>query len=204
MGTLIGGTDPDPTGCQALPGVESESPLVGRVMSLHDCLSSPGSPLDDPMTHWWSGLNPRVSGCGMQWFLSLGLAHQCPRMIPELAGCLAWRDVPGLCLGRLRRSLSWCCPMREWGWVPTSQESPSNCANWLVGLKTTERTLKCLLPASVSYGKTNFPKWLTPATVSPMGVPVVSCFFRRFSKISRWVWSRLLSNYCLCSEIQDM
>ena len=37
-------------------------------------------------------------------------------------------------------------------------------------------------------------KWLLPASVSPGWVPIASCF----SGISKWVWPRLLSNYCFC------
>ena len=48
----------------------------------------------------------------------------------------------------------------------------------------------------------SLPKWLPPMFVSPGGIPVASCFSRRLSKISRWVWPRLLSNYCLCAGIR--
>ena len=37
------------------------------------------------------------------------------------------------------------------------------------------------------------PKWLLSASMSPGKFPVASCFSRRFSKISKWDWLRLLS-----------
>ena len=37
----------------------------------------------------------------------------------------------------------------------------------------------------------------------PQGVSVASCLFRRFSKVSKWVWARLLSNYCLCPRTTE-
>lgn len=40
--------------------------------------------------------------------------------------------------------------------------------------------------------------------MSSRGVPVGSFLFRRPSKISKWIWFRLLSNYCLCAGSQSL
>ena len=54
------------------------------------------------------------------------------------------------------------------------------------------------------YGRMSSQKWLLPASLSPGGVPVASCLSRRLSKISRWVWLRLLSNYCFCPRSRSV
>ena len=54
------------------------------------------------------------------------------------------------------------------------------------------------LPMWVSSWQTRPLKWLLPASMSPGGILVAFCFSKRLSKISKWVWPRLLSNCCLC------
>ena len=48
-------------------------------------------------------------------------------------------------------------------------------------------------------GRTSSPKWIALASPSSGKNSVASCLFRRFSKIIKWVWARLLSNYSLCA-----
>lgn len=43
-------------------------------------------------------------------------------------------------------------------------------------------------------GRVNSPRWLPPASMSPGGVPVAPCLSQWPSKISKWVWPRLLSH----------
>ena len=56
--------------------------------------------------------------------------------------------------------------------------------------------MDCSMPGfPVPCSRMSSPKWLLSASTSPRWVPVASCLSRRLSKISKWVWPRLFSNY---------
>ena len=40
--------------------------------------------------------------------------------------------------------------------------------------------------------------WWWSESVSPGGIPVASCLSRRLSEVSKWIWLKILYNYCLC------
>ena len=64
--------------------------------------------------------------------------------------------------------------------------------------------MDCSTPGfPVPCSRMSSPKWLLSASVSPRWVPVASCRSWRFSKISKWVWTRHFSN-CFCSGSRKM
>ena len=85
---------------------------------------------------------------------------------------------------------------------------PSDCCGLLAGRASPQhewarvRIPKWCFLVLVSIGQNEIPKVSATSISIPRGVPTASWFSWKLSKISKWVWPRCLSNYCLCAGTQ--
>lgn len=88
---------------------------------------------------------------------------------------------------------AWLCSCLAWGILVLVPASGGWVQVLVLDSKMTLASINALIVGDSQ-------KWLPPGSVSLEWAPVASCLPRRPSKISRWVWPRLLLNYCSCPE----